>query len=78
MVWEGVFMDGRTDLHVTARGTLTAHRYRDEFLRPIVRSFAGAFGDGLLLLQDNARAHTGNICMECLDLNVFENDELSI
>ena len=42
MVWGGVCLRGRTELHVMAAGTLTAVRYRDEILDPIVRPFAGA------------------------------------
>ena len=42
MVWGGISLEGRTDLHVIANGTLTAVRYRDEILRAIVRPYAGA------------------------------------
>ncbi|KAK0153439.1 Transmembrane protein 245 [Merluccius polli] len=42
MVWGGVSLEGCTDLHVIANGTLTAVRYWDEILRPIVRPHAGA------------------------------------
>uniref|UniRef100_A0A8L0DVW2 Nucleobindin 2a n=1 Tax=Oncorhynchus mykiss TaxID=8022 RepID=A0A8L0DVW2_ONCMY len=37
MVWGGISLGGRTALHVLARGSLTAIRYRDEILRPLVR-----------------------------------------
>ncbi|KAJ8377134.1 hypothetical protein SKAU_G00077140 [Synaphobranchus kaupii] len=57
MVWGGISLEGRTNLHVLANGTLTAVRYRDEILRPIVRPYAGAVGPGFLLVQDNARPH---------------------
>jgi transposase len=67
MVWGGVCMDGRTDLYVLPGGTLTAQRYRDEILEPIVRPFAGAIGEGFILMQDNARPHTARISMEYLD-----------
>ena len=36
MVWGGVCLRGHTELHVMAAGTLTAVRYRDEILDPIV------------------------------------------
>ena len=45
-------MGGRTALLVLARGSLTAIRYRDEILRPLVRPYAGAVGPGFLLMQD--------------------------
>ncbi|KAI3361146.1 hypothetical protein L3Q82_013345 [Scortum barcoo] len=35
MVWGGISLGGRTALHVLARGSLTAIRYRDEILRPL-------------------------------------------
>ncbi|KAJ8333842.1 hypothetical protein SKAU_G00411610 [Synaphobranchus kaupii] len=57
MVWGGISLEGRTNLHVLANGTLTAVRYRDEILRPIVRPYTGAVGPGFLLVQDNAWPH---------------------
>ncbi|KAJ8349712.1 hypothetical protein SKAU_G00248420 [Synaphobranchus kaupii] len=57
MVWGGISLEGRTNIHVLANGTLTAVRYRDEIHRPTVRPYAGAVGPGFLLVQDNARPH---------------------
>ena len=37
MVWGGICLDGRTELHVINRGSMTAIRYGDEVLQPIVR-----------------------------------------
>lgn len=67
MVWGGICATGRTDLYVIARGTLTAVRYRDEILHPIVRPFAGAVGAGFILVQDNARPHTARLSMQYLE-----------
>ena len=53
-------------LHVLSRGTLTAIRYRDEILRPIVRPYAGAVGPGFLLMHDNARPHVAEVCQQFL------------
>ena len=69
MVWGGISLDGHTDLHVLQGGTLTAVRYRDEILGPIVRPYAGAIGPQFLLMQDNARPHTTRASMQ------FLNDE---
>ena len=66
MVWGGVCLRGRTELHVMAAGTLTAVRYRDEILDPIVRPFAGAIGNNFILMQDNARPHTARLTMDYL------------
>ena len=67
MVWAGVSLDGRTDLYVFARGGITAARYRDEILEPIVRPYAGAIGEAFILMQDNARSHTARLCMAFLE-----------
>ncbi|CAJ0967045.1 unnamed protein product [Ranitomeya imitator] len=56
----------RTALHVLARGSLTAIRYRDEILRPLLRPYAGAVGLGILLIQDNARPHVAGLCQQFL------------
>ncbi|KAL0203338.1 hypothetical protein M9458_001356, partial [Cirrhinus mrigala] len=45
MVWGGISLEGRTALHVLARGSLTA-------IRPLVRPYAGAVGPGFLLMLD--------------------------
>ncbi|KAI3370992.1 hypothetical protein L3Q82_023645, partial [Scortum barcoo] len=66
MVWDGISLGGRTALHVLARGSLTAIRYRDEILRPLVRPYAGAVGPGFLLMQDNARPHVAGVCQQFL------------
>ncbi|KAL0204673.1 hypothetical protein M9458_002691, partial [Cirrhinus mrigala] len=66
MVWGGISLEGRTALHVLARGSLTAIRYRDEILRPLVRPYAGAVGPGSLLMQDNARPHVAGVCQQFL------------
>ncbi|KAI4894920.1 hypothetical protein NFI96_000581, partial [Prochilodus magdalenae] len=53
-------------LRVLARGSLTAIRYRDEIVRPLVRPHAGAVGPGFLLMQDNARPHVAGVCQQFL------------
>uniref|UniRef100_A0A8C5Q6F5 Transposase n=1 Tax=Leptobrachium leishanense TaxID=445787 RepID=A0A8C5Q6F5_9ANUR len=66
MVWGGISLGGRTALHMLARGSLTAIRYRDDILRPLVRPYAGAVGPGFLLMQDNARPHVAGVCQQFL------------
>lgn len=59
MVWAGVSRNWRPPL-VIIRGNLTARRYIDQILRPIVlprRQNQRAF----VLMQDNARPHTANV-----------------
>ena len=67
MVWGGFSYEGRTDLYVINGCTLTALRYWDEILNPIVRTFAGSIGDNFILMQDNARPHTARVCMDYLN-----------
>uniref|UniRef100_A0A8C7DLD9 Transposase n=1 Tax=Oncorhynchus kisutch TaxID=8019 RepID=A0A8C7DLD9_ONCKI len=66
MVWGGISLGARTALHVLARGSLTAIRYRDEIVRPLVRPYAGAVGPGFHLMQDNARPHVAGVCQQFL------------
>ena len=58
IVWGGISLEGRTNLHVLANGNL------DEILRPIVRTYAGVVGPGFLLVQNNAWPH---VCRQFLD-----------
>ena len=44
MVWEGISMEEHRDLYRLDNGTLTAIRYRDGILGPVVRPYAGALG----------------------------------
>ena len=39
MVWGGISLRGRTELHVINNGTLTAQRYRDEILAVHMRPY---------------------------------------
>lgn len=61
MAWGGISYDGRTDLYVINNGTLTGLRYRDEILERFVLPYAGAIGDGFVLMDDNARPHRANV-----------------
>ncbi|KAI3358145.1 hypothetical protein L3Q82_003147 [Scortum barcoo] len=66
MVWGGISLGAAQPSMVLARGSLTAIRYRDEILRPLVRPYAGAVGPGFLLMQDNARPHVAGVCQQFL------------
>ena len=67
MVWGGISWEGRTNLYMLANCTLTAVRYLDEIVRPIIRPHAGAVGPGFLLVQDNAHPHVARVCRQFLD-----------
>ncbi|GBN28271.1 hypothetical protein AVEN_260531-1 [Araneus ventricosus] len=45
LVWAGIATNGRTDLYVFAGGSVTAVRYRDAIIHPLVRPFIVAIQD---------------------------------
>ncbi|GFT26149.1 transposable element Tc3 transposase [Trichonephila clavipes] len=57
MVWAGIIMEGRTDLHFFDTGYVTAQRYRNEVLDPYVHLFRGAVGLDFIFMDDNAPCH---------------------
>ncbi|GFU50275.1 transposable element Tcb1 transposase [Trichonephila clavipes] len=61
LVYGGISNDGRTDLYIIRDGPLTARRYRDEILRPIVVPYAAAIGDDFILMEDHCRPHCANL-----------------
>ncbi|GFX66978.1 transposable element Tcb2 transposase [Trichonephila clavipes] len=61
LVYGGISIDGHTDLYIIRDGPLTARRYRDEIIRPIVVSYAAAIGDDFILMYDNCGAHRANL-----------------
>ncbi|GFV67608.1 transposable element Tcb1 transposase [Trichonephila clavipes] len=65
LVWGGIFLGSRTDLHIQSV-TMTGHIYRDVILEQHVRLFRGAMGAEFLFMDDNARPHRANIVDECL------------
>ncbi|GFX45083.1 transposable element Tcb1 transposase [Trichonephila clavipes] len=67
MVWAGISFGYRTDLHIFKRGSVTAVRYRDEVLEPIVRLYAAAVGPTFLLMDDNAHSHRADIVDDYLE-----------
>ena len=60
MVYAGISIDGRTDLHIIRNGALIGHRYNVENLRPILVHYATAIGDDFILMDDNCRPHRDN------------------
>ncbi|GBN67818.1 hypothetical protein AVEN_36462-1 [Araneus ventricosus] len=54
MVWAGISLGYRTDLHIYRRGSMTAVRYRDEVLDAIMKLYAAAFGPSFVLMDDSA------------------------
>ena len=67
MVWAGISLEYRTDLHIFRRGSVTPVRYRDEVLKHIVRLYAAAVVPTFALMDDNARLHTAAIIDDYLE-----------
>ena len=63
MVWTEVLLDGHTYLYGFTRGGISAARHRSDSLELIVRPQACANGDAIILMQDNAPAHTAQLSM---------------
>ncbi|GFU85684.1 transposable element Tcb1 transposase [Trichonephila clavipes] len=61
MVWAGISLGYRTGLHIFKQGYVTAVRYQDEVLEPVVRLYAAAVGPNFVLMDDNARPHRADI-----------------
>ncbi|GFU58202.1 transposable element Tcb2 transposase [Trichonephila clavipes] len=66
LVYGGISIDGRTDLYIIRNGPLTARRYRDEILRPIVVPYAAAIRDDFILMNDNCRPHRATLVEDFL------------
>ncbi|GFV38297.1 transposable element Tcb2 transposase [Trichonephila clavipes] len=66
LVYGGISIDGRTYLYIIRDGPLTARRYRDEILRPIVVPYAAAIRDYFILMDDNCRPRRANLVEDFL------------
>ncbi|GFW13568.1 amphiphysin [Trichonephila clavipes] len=66
LVYGGISIDGCTDLYIIRDGPLTARRYRDEILRPIVVLYAAEIGDYFILMDGNCRPHRANLVEDFL------------
>ncbi|GFU82467.1 transposable element Tcb2 transposase [Trichonephila clavipes] len=54
LVWGGIMLGSRTDLHIFDAGSVNGTRYSNEILLPYVRLFRGAMGLQFLFMDDNA------------------------
>ncbi|GFT52770.1 transposable element Tcb2 transposase [Trichonephila clavipes] len=57
LVWEGIMLGSRTDLHIFDAGSVNGTRFCNEILLPYVRLFTGAMGLQFLFMDDNAPCH---------------------
>ena len=68
MVWGGIRHNGKTDL-VILGGNLTAQRYRDEVLAPVVVPYVNAQNGNVVFQHDNARPHVARLTQQYLRAN---------
>ncbi|GFS86316.1 transposable element Tcb2 transposase [Trichonephila clavipes] len=54
LVWGGIMLGSRTDLHIFDAGSVNGTRYCNEILLPYVRYYRGAMGLQFLFMDDNA------------------------
>ncbi|GFT20335.1 transposable element Tcb2 transposase [Trichonephila clavipes] len=78
MVWSGISIGGRTDLHIIQNGTLTGRRYADEILRPHVIPYAGAIGYSFVFQDDNGRPHRARLVENRLEAETIQRMEWSM
>ncbi|GFW82402.1 hypothetical protein TNCV_3818821 [Trichonephila clavipes] len=57
LVWGGIMLGSRTDLHIFDAGSDNGTRYCNEILLPYVRLFRGAMGLQFFFMDDNAPCH---------------------
>ncbi|GFW14596.1 transposable element Tc1 transposase [Trichonephila clavipes] len=57
LVWGGIMLGSRTDLHIFDVGSVNGTRYCNEILLPYVRLFRGAMGLQFLFMDDIAPCH---------------------
>ncbi|GFT36012.1 transposable element Tc1 transposase [Trichonephila clavipes] len=57
LVWGGIMLGSRTDLHIFDAGSVNGIRYCNEILLPYVRLFRGAMDLQFLFMDDSAPCH---------------------
>ncbi|GFW59688.1 transposable element Tcb2 transposase [Trichonephila clavipes] len=57
LVWGGIMLNGRTELHIFDRRSVIGDHYCEELLLPHVRLFKGAIGPDFIFMDNNARSH---------------------
>ena len=67
LVWGGIMLGTRTDLHIFQGGSVTGARYCTEVLLPYVRLFRGAMGPEFIFMDDNATPHRTVAVTELLE-----------
>ncbi|GFV46709.1 transposable element Tc1 transposase [Trichonephila clavipes] len=72
LVWGGIMLGSRTDLHIFDAGSVNGTRYCNEILLPYVRLFRGPMGLQFLFMDDNAPCHRTVAAEQLLESEDFE------
>ncbi|GFX58675.1 transposable element Tcb2 transposase [Trichonephila clavipes] len=72
LVWGGIMLGSRTDLHIFDTGSVNGTRYCNEILLPYVRLFRGAMGLQFLFMDDNAPCHRTVAAEQLLESEYIE------
>ncbi|GFT79040.1 transposable element Tcb2 transposase [Trichonephila clavipes] len=71
LVWGGIILNGRTELHIFDRESVIGERYYDEVLLLHVHLFRGTIGPDFIFMNDYARPH-GTLAVE----ELLENEDI--
>ncbi|GFW02082.1 transposable element Tcb2 transposase [Trichonephila clavipes] len=77
LVWGGIMLGSRTDLHIFDAGSVNGTRYCNEILLPYVRLFRGAMGLQFLFMDDNAPYHRTVAAEQLLESEDIERRRLA-
>ncbi|GFX04923.1 transposable element Tcb2 transposase [Trichonephila clavipes] len=72
LVWGGIMLGSRTDLHIFDAGSVNGTRYCNEILLPYVRLFRGAMGLQFLFMDDNVPCHPTVAAEQLLEIKDIE------
>ncbi|GFV72827.1 transposable element Tcb2 transposase [Trichonephila clavipes] len=76
LVWGGITLGSRTDLHIFDAVSVSGTRYCNEILLPYVRLFTGAMGLQFLFMDDNAPCHRTVAAEQLLESRRFSSRTL--
>ncbi|GFX64439.1 transposable element Tcb2 transposase [Trichonephila clavipes] len=76
LVWGGIMLGSRTDLHIFDAGSVNGTRYCNEILLPYVCLFRGAMGLQFLFMDDNAPCHCTVAAEQLLESEDIERMDL--
>ncbi|GFV99156.1 transposable element Tcb2 transposase [Trichonephila clavipes] len=72
LVWGGIMLGSRTDLHLFDAGSVNGTRYCNKILLPYVRLFRGAMDLQFLFMDDNAPCHRKGAAEQLLESEDIE------